>query len=205
MQKGLMSGSSGSNLDQKRESADHELNNCNFIAPVVYGFTRPSYTYLMWRAWRGYIRGPFVKRLRHLQSTQIPGEGSTDSALEGTVPGTVVQETGQSGRGPMQEVLDLQPGEWVQVRSIEEIQSTLQNGKYKGLGFMPEMLDFCGKKYRVFKNVRSITLESNGEVRKLKSPTVFLEGVYCDGKRHSDCDRSCLLFWREIWLKRVET
>jgi hypothetical protein len=38
----------------------------------------------------------------------------------------------------------------------------------------------------------------------LKSPTVFLEGVYCDGKRHNDCDRSCLLFWREAWLKRVE-
>lgn len=105
----------------------------------------------------------------------------------------------------MDEVLDLQPGELVQVRSLDEIYSTLDGeGKYKGLLFMPEMEDFCEKKYHVFKKVRSITLETDGEVRKLKSPTVFLEGVYCDGKRHNDCDRSCLLFWREAWLKRVE-
>jgi len=106
---------------------------------------------------------------------------------------------------PVEENLDLQPGEFVQVRSLEEILSTLdENGKYKGLLFMPEMEEFCGKKYRVFKKVRSITLEFNGEVRILRSPTVFLEGVYCDGKRHHACDRSCLLFWREAWLKRVE-
>ncbi|WP_243668663.1 hypothetical protein [Methanoculleus chikugoensis] len=47
----------------------------------------------------------------------------------------------------MEEVLDLQPGEFVQVRSLEEIRSTLdENGKYKGLLFMPEMEDFCGGK-----------------------------------------------------------
>jgi hypothetical protein len=101
--------------------------------------------------------------------------------------------------------LDLQPGEYAQVRSLEEIRSTLdEEERYRGLYFMPEMEEFYGKKYRVFKTVRSITLEFNGEVRKLKSPTVFLEGVYCNGKKHHDCDRSCLLFWREAWLKRAE-
>jgi hypothetical protein len=105
---------------------------------------------------------------------------------------------------PKPEVLDLQPGEWVQVRSIEEISATLdESRKYKGLYFMPEMEKFCGKKFKVFKKVEIIKLESTGELRKLRSPSVFLEGVYCNGERHDGCDRSCFHFWREVWLKRV--
>jgi len=80
------------------------------------------------------------------------------------------------------EVLNLQPGEWVQVRSLDEISSTLDDkGKYKGLYFMPEMERYCGDRFKVFKKVEIIKLESTGEVRKLRSPSVFLEGVYCNG------------------------
>ena len=105
---------------------------------------------------------------------------------------------------PDNEVLNLQPGDWVQVRSFDEISATLdENGKYKGLYFMPEMKKFCGKKYKVFKKVEIIKLESTGELRKLRSPSVFLEGVYCDGENHDGCDRSCFHFWREMWLQRV--
>jgi hypothetical protein len=105
------------------------------------------------------------------------------------------------------EELDLQPGEWVQVRSLDEIFATLDKSrKYKGLYFMPEMEKFCNKKYKVFKKVEKIKLESTGEIRKLKSPTVFLEGLHCDGSllRHCGCDRACFHFWKEVWLKRVE-
>jgi hypothetical protein len=102
------------------------------------------------------------------------------------------------------ETLNLQAGEWVQVRSIDEISLTLdKNQKYKGLYFMPEMEKFCGGKYRVFKRAEIIKLESTGEVRKLKSPSIFLEGVYCNGERHEGCDRACFHFWREAWLKRI--
>ena len=101
-------------------------------------------------------------------------------------------------------MLNLQPGEWVQVRSIDEISRTLDEaGKYKGLYFMPAMEEYCGKKFRVFKKAAIIKLESTGEVRKLKSPSVFLEGVYCDGEYHEGCDRACYHFWREMWLKRI--
>jgi hypothetical protein len=92
----------------------------------------------------------------------------------------------------------------VQVRSIDEISVTLDGkGKYKGLYFMPEMEKFCGKKCKVFKKAEIIKLESTGEVRKLKSPSIFLEGVYCNGERHEGCDRACFHFWREAWLKRI--
>ena len=99
---------------------------------------------------------------------------------------------------------NLQSGEWVEVRSIDEISMTLdENRKYKGLYFMPEMEKFCGKKFKVFKKVEIIKLESTGEVRKLKTPAVFLESVYCNGEHHEGCDRACFHYWREAWLKRV--
>jgi hypothetical protein len=102
------------------------------------------------------------------------------------------------------EVLQLKPGEWVEVRSPKEIFATLDSqGKSKGLRFTPEMLKFCGKRFRVYKTLGKILLEATGELRKIKTPTVLLEGVFCDGKAHGGCDRSCFCFWREAWLKRV--
>jgi hypothetical protein len=102
------------------------------------------------------------------------------------------------------EPLNLQPGEWVEVRSIDEISLTLdEDGKYKGLKFMPEMEKFCGKKFKVFKIVKKIKLEGTGEIRKLKTPSIFLEGVYCDGERHERCGRSCFHFLKEAWVKRI--
>ncbi len=99
---------------------------------------------------------------------------------------------------------DLGPGDWVAVRPFREIAPTLdKSGKYKGLYFMPEMKKFCGRKFRIFKKASKIKLESNGQLRTLKSPAFFLEGVYCDGKSQGGCDRSCFHFWRDAWLKRT--
>ena len=48
--------------------------------------------------------------------------------------------------------LNLKAGEWVEVRSQEEILATLDgNGRLENLPFMPEMLQQCGKRFRVFK------------------------------------------------------
>jgi hypothetical protein len=100
--------------------------------------------------------------------------------------------------------LNLESGEWVEVLSLEEISTTLDNRRlHKGMRFMSEMEEFCGKKFRVFKKVRVIRLESTGEIRKIKTPTVLLEGVYCNGKNFEGCDRACFHYWREVWLKRI--
>ncbi len=99
----------------------------------------------------------------------------------------------------------LQPMEWVEVRSAEEIRSTLNaKDRLYGLNFMPEMWKYCGQRFRVFKQVSKIMLESTGELREMRRPTYYLEGVYCDGEFHQGCDRSCFLLWREEWLKRVQ-
>jgi len=104
---------------------------------------------------------------------------------------------------PDQEVLDLEPGELVRVKSVEEILATLdRNRKCRGLLWMTGMRKFCGKRYRVLKRVERILLESNGELREMRN-TVLLEGALCDGSEFSKCDRSCFHFWREAWLARV--
>jgi len=100
--------------------------------------------------------------------------------------------------------LALQPGELVEVKSEEEIRKTLDvRGKHRGLDFTDEMLEYCGRQFRVFKRVERICMEGRGgEMRTLKD-TVSLEGVICNGGSRG-CDRACLLFWREAWLKRVD-
>jgi hypothetical protein len=100
----------------------------------------------------------------------------------------------------------LQVGEVVEVRSEQEILATLDaNGELESLPFMPEMLGFCGRRFRVDKlALKSCdTVNWNGMYRMRDA--VHLEGTRCDGQAHGGCQAGCLLFWKEAWLKRVET
>ncbi|GAB2582944.1 hypothetical protein GCM10027034_13750 [Ramlibacter solisilvae] len=93
-------------------------------------------------------------------------------------------------------------GEWVQVRSREEILATLdEHGRLDGMPFMPEMLASCGKTLRVFKRAHKTcdTVCYSG-ARKLER-TVHLEGSRCDGSAHGGCQAACSLYWNEAWLK----
>jgi hypothetical protein len=100
-----------------------------------------------------------------------------------------------------EEVLNLQPGDWVEVRSEPEIRKLLDaDGRYKGLLWMDNMSRFYGRRLRVHKRLERMMLESDGRMRKLKN-TVLLEGAMCDDLY--GCDRSCFHFWREAWLKKV--
>lgn len=103
--------------------------------------------------------------------------------------------------------LDLQPGEWVEVRAEDEILKTVDSDWCnRGLQFMPEMREYFGRRLRVMKRVEKIRVEnvggSFGAIRSLKN-TVLLDGAICKGAGIG-CDRSCHFFWREAWLKRVE-
>lgn len=144
---------------------------------------------------------PFYSLPVRIKKGILDVKESVFSSLKKTKKGTTSTTIALS---PEDETLNLQPGEWVEVRSMDEISKTLdKDGKYKGLYFMPEMEKFCGKHYKVFKKAAIIKLESTGEVRKLRSPSIFLEGAYCNGERHEGCDRACFHFWREVWLKRI--
>lgn len=109
----------------------------------------------------------------------------------------------QTGRGPAPEgVLALEPGDWVQVRSKEEIHETLDGkGSTRGLAFSSDMYDFCGKTLQVRRRIDTILREDTGAIRSARD-TVSLEGADC--RRHMGCARQMPLLWREAWLKRVE-
>jgi hypothetical protein len=96
---------------------------------------------------------------------------------------------------------ELQSGDLVEVRSPAEIIASLDvDGKLEGLPFMPEMLNFCGKRYRVSRRAEKVCQE--GRLRRLES-TVHLEQLCCDGSAHRNCQASCLLLWKEAWLRPV--
>jgi len=100
--------------------------------------------------------------------------------------------------------LDLLPGEWVEVKSADEISATLDpNGKNCGLSFEPDMLEYCGRRVEVDYPLRKIILEETGQLIGL-THTVVLKGVTCQGLCAKNCPRSNPLYWREIWLKRAE-
>ncbi|MEN6559561.1 MAG: hypothetical protein ABFD52_02140 [Acidobacteriota bacterium] len=98
--------------------------------------------------------------------------------------------------------LGLRPGDIVEVRSAAEIRATLDaEGKCRGLYFMPGMWAHCGRRFRVLHPVERMMSERTGEMRAL-SRTVILEGVTCDGKANGGCQRGCLAFWKDAWLRR---
>jgi hypothetical protein len=111
--------------------------------------------------------------------------------------------TNQSIEG---QVLGLRVGEVVEVRGQSEILATLdERGELESLPFMPEMLQFCGRRFRVDKLAVKLcdTISSTGMYRMRNA--VHLEGVRCDGTAHGGCQAGCLVYWKEAWLKRVAT
>jgi hypothetical protein len=103
----------------------------------------------------------------------------------------------------MKEKLNLCAGEWVEVRSKEEILATLnEKGELENLPFMPEMFRFCGQRFQVFKRAHKScdTVNRTGGVRM--HAAVHL-GLRCTGDAHGGCQAACMLFWKEAWLKRA--
>jgi hypothetical protein len=106
------------------------------------------------------------------------------------------------------ESLNLQPGEWVEVKSIDSIAETLnESGSNRGLSFFGGMHLFCGKRYRVKGRLDRIIVDGTGEMRKLNN-TVFLEDSTCKcaylGFGMGGCSRCEFAYWREIWLRRTD-
>ncbi len=99
----------------------------------------------------------------------------------------------------------LRAGEWVQVRTKEEVLSTLDaNGRLDELPFMPEMLRYCGMKMQVSKRAHKTCDPALGIGGRKMARAVHLENIRCNGSAHDGCEAACLIFWKESWLKRVD-
>lgn len=103
--------------------------------------------------------------------------------------------------------LDLRPGDLVRVKPYPEILTTLDTaGSNRGLSFAAELVPYCGKVYHVRTRVENFIDERSGEMRRLRTPAVILEGAYCTSQFSGHrvfCSRSVYSWWREIWLEKV--
>ena len=99
----------------------------------------------------------------------------------------------------------LRAGTLVEVRPAPEILATLDaDGTLDGLPFMPEMLEYCGRRLLVHRVAHKTcdTITKTGG-RRMRD-AVHLEGIRCDGSAHGGCQAACLIFWKSAWLRRVD-
>lgn len=105
------------------------------------------------------------------------------------------------------EILNLQPGEWIEVRSQDEIRTSITfNGLNRGMRYDQEMSKYCGNRYRVQRRVERLISEQTGKMVVMKNPCIQLEDVYCRAQcttKRIGCPRASNTYWREIWLRRV--
>jgi len=100
----------------------------------------------------------------------------------------------------------LKAGDLVRIKSKEQIEATLNHlGRLKGCSFMDDAMGpYVGTVQRVLKPMERFVDERDLTVKKAKG-LVLLEGVMCQGTTtFGRCDRSCLLFWREEWMEKIE-
>ena len=101
----------------------------------------------------------------------------------------------------------LRPGDLVEVRSPDEILRTLDaDGTVDHLPFMPEMVEFCGNRFRVARRVvKTCFYGSVSTMLTFRTDDVVtLDGLRCSGAAHDGCQKACTIFWRDAWLRKVD-
>ena len=94
-------------------------------------------------------------------------------------------------------------GDWLFVKSKAEILATLdQNGCFEGVPFMPEMLEFCGRRVRVYKRAHKTCDYVTDTGMRALPHAVHLADARCSGASHGGCEARCLLYWKEAWLRQ---
>lgn len=128
--------------------------------------------------------------------------------VRGGRPFPVINGEIPEGKPTPAESLNLQPGEWVVVKSPKEIAATItSSGFNRGMRHDPEMLKYCEQPFRVQARVSRLVHEKTGKMTTMKTPCIQLENVFCRAELTEDrlgCPRASSTYWREIWLKRAE-
>lgn len=142
-----------------------------------------------------YTGGELLRILSHAAIHRLRSRisGKSHRVLEGACTKTPRQS------------LNLMPGEWVRVKSADQIAQTLnKQGKNRGLAFTVEMLPFCGRTFRVLRRLERMINEPTRRLIRVEG-TVILENVTCDGCHilRGGCPKNNYHYWREVWLERV--
>src|SRR6266566_7834203 len=136
---------------------------------------------------------------------QDPPDRGTDGRI--SVDAGLDRRLGRNAVTPL--TTRLRPGDLVEVKAPAEILQTLDvDGTLDHLPFMPEMIELCGKRFSVSRRVLKTCytgLNLYDAMRRFRGDDVVtLDGVRCSGAAHDGCQKACLIFWREAWLRKVE-
>ena len=108
----------------------------------------------------------------------------------------------------MKQTVRLRPGDLVEIKTPGEILQTLDaEGTLDQLPFMLEMVELCGKRFRVAKRVvKTCSYTGSGtNMRAFRTDDIVtLDGLRCSGIEHDACPKACMIFWREAWLRKVD-
>jgi len=103
------------------------------------------------------------------------------------------------------ESLNLEPGDLVEVKSMASITESLSDTAHnRGLWFSPDQRRLCGQQRHVAKRIDKLIVDGTGQMRQMHN-TVYLEGSMCSCSHvaFGGCPRDEFVYWREIWLRRV--
>ncbi len=87
--------------------------------------------------------------------------------------------------------------------AAEVLQALDDDQALDGLPFMPEMVPFCGKRFRVARRAERTCGQPPSPTLRRLDGAVLLEGLRCDGSQHGGCQLGCMLIWKEAWLRTV--
>lgn len=152
---------------------------------------------------------PLSKRVKLFLKRVVPAKTKRsvkkkfDQAIRWFIRKDEEQEKAAAQSAIVGKRVPLKAGDLVRVRSLPEIESTLNSfHELKGCGFFREMEPYAGTVQRVLKPVERFVDERDYQVKKSRG-IVLLEGVMCQGAgSFGKCDRACFFFWREEWLQK---
>jgi len=121
--------------------------------------------------------------------------------IHGGKPYPFYQGTGTGARTP---IVDVAPGQLVEIRKKDEIMPTLSaENRNRNMWFDGEMIPYSGTTACVNRHVQRIIDETTGKMIKL-GDCVVLDNVVCQGKHnHRFCPRGIDLYWRSAWLRTI--
>ena len=98
---------------------------------------------------------------------------------------------------------ELTAGDWVRICSVGEIETTLDDaGRTDGLSFMPEMVAYCGKAFRIGRAGTTVCINSESNyMGRIDDCFVLQTKSRCDGSFHGGCQMACQFLWKSAWLK----
>jgi hypothetical protein len=166
---------------------------------------KPVYRSINWPRWLKFLAASPNKRLHLPVPLDVDGRANEGRplAMNRLLAKVRVVTTKKLARER-----PLRPDDVVEVKSAAEILATLDSdASIDAMPFMPEMLEFAGKRLTVSHRVEKIcdTVSGGPPISRRMRDTVFLEDLRCDGSRHGGCQAGCRIYWKESWLRRVDS